>query len=484
MAAAGLTPQQQTNVASGVPTISMTGLTTPATPLNVAPPVQAPIPTLIPPAPITPTTPPKPTTQFMGELDRLTSQLAGKASDASATTSQATAPFEQQLNQVNTQIAERFAQSIANQERVLASGGDTSFQSGESQRIARTDAIETLKLQAIQAGLQGNIALAEKRAQASIDTKYGQIEQDIQTAKTNIQNNFDSFTKEEKKRAQATLLRLDKDDAFVKEQKANEATIFQIASTVQKNGGDATGILEASTPEEALRIAGTKLQDPKLKYEIALLQADLAYKQKATSLLGEPTPAETKATAAAIKEAEASIPIMQDKITAVDVLKEHTGLNSRVGTGIQSRAPRGVLGTLGKAASIVGIPSLLFGDLPDKVTGKGQDFAGGVHKLTGGLTLDNLIAAKARGATFGALSEGELKILADSATSLNDWEIKDDSGKGTGFWNIDQKSFNRELDTIQALTRRALMQSQGTLLTPDEQALIDSLEAVGFDPTF
>ena len=165
---------------------------------------------------------------------------------------------------------------------------------------------------------------------------------------------------------------------------------------------------------------------------------------------------------------------MQDKITAVDALKTNSGLNSRVGTSFLSRGSRGVLGTIGRAVSVVGLPSLLSGAI-DSATGAGQDFAGGVHKLVGGLTLDNLIAAKARGATFGALSEGELGILASSATTINDWEIKDDSGRGTGFWNIDEASFKKELENIKTLTQRAITQSGGSLFSDEESALLDEL---------
>ena len=166
---------------------------------------------------------------------------------------------------------------------------------------------------------------------------------------------------------------------------------------------------------------------------------------------------------------------MQDKVQAVDLIKTLPGLYQRVGTSGLSRGSPTLLGKVGQAVSVVGMPELIASTL-NNVSGDGQNFAGAVHKLVGGLTLDNLIAAKARGATFGALSEGELNILASSATALNDWEIKDSSGKGTGYWNIDEASFKKELDTIKQLTQRAIYQSQGSVFSPDEQAVFDQID--------
>ena len=52
----------------------------------------------------------------------------------------------------------------------------------------------------------------------------------------------------------------------------------------------------------------------------------------------------------------------------------------------------------------------------DTATGGRQNFIAGVEQLRSQLSLDSLIDAKARGATFGALSEGELKVLSASAS--------------------------------------------------------------------
>lgn len=83
----------------------------------------------------------------------------------------------------------------------------------------------------------------------------------------------------------------------------------------------------------------------------------------------------------------------------------------------------------------------------DSATGGRQNFIAGVEQLTSQLSLDSLIQAKAKGATFGALSEGELRLLSNSATKLSKWAITDDNGKVKGY-SASEKDFKAELDKI------------------------------------
>lgn len=95
----------------------------------------------------------------------------------------------------------------------------------------------------------------------------------------------------------------------------------------------------------------------------------------------------------------------------------------------------------------VGANNLTRDFLVNPFSSKKADFIAGVQQLTSQLTLDSLIKAKAAGATFGALSEGELNILAGSATKLNSWAIKDKQGNVTGY-NTSGDSFKKEIDKI------------------------------------
>ena len=99
----------------------------------------------------------------------------------------------------------------------------------------------------------------------------------------------------------------------------------------------------------------------------------------------------------------------------------------------------------------------------DKFTGQKQDFIASVEQLVSGLSLDALIEAKERGATFGALSEGEMQILASSASKIGTWKVTKD-GNVTGY-NTSQSAFKKELDNINRMLSRGL--------SPDRQTMPD-----------
>jgi hypothetical protein len=342
--------------------------------------------------------------------------------------------------------------------------------------------LQVLSQQAAVAAAQGNASLAQgilQSAQAHVDKLFqiqsadAQAQYDYKTKQIEAVYNYASAQQKAKLDAQQHKADQDHADQQAALKNAQEYAKLAIDSNQPELAAQITALDPKSKTysQDLAKLQSQLKMSPQAKLDLQLKQLQIAKAQKELSLLGEPTPAETKATKAALLEAKSSIPVMQDKIQAVDVIKNLPGLVSRVGTGIYSRAPQSFLGGVGQLS----VGALTPEDVLSSVSGSGQQFAGAVHKLTGGLTLQTLIDAKARGATFGALSEGELKILSDSATALNDWEIKDDNGKGTGFWDIDEGSFKKEMDTIKELTQRALFLSQGSVFSPDEQAIFDSI---------
>lgn len=103
-----------------------------------------------------------------------------------------------------------------------------------------------------------------------------------------------------------------------------------------------------------------------------------------------------------------------------------------------------------------------------KVTGDYQAFIGGVSNLVDQLSLDKLIQSKAQGATFGALSDNELRMLGNAATSINNWAEKDKNGKVKGY-NISEKQFKKELETIKTLYTRVIeLKSDTTIRTMND----------------
>lgn len=146
------------------------------------------------------------------------------------------------------------------------------------------------------------------------------------------------------------------------------------------------------------------------RQEQALKQQEFLQKLQTTAP-GTPSPVE--------------IAKQQDSIVAVDSLKTRPGLDNAVGPNWFAR---------GKSLSW------------DNLSGETQGFIAEVEKLRSNLNLDTLVNAKKQGATFGALSDQELKILGSAGTKLGTWAITKD-GNVVGY-NVSEKEFKKELDRI------------------------------------
>ena len=136
------------------------------------------------------------------------------------------------------------------------------------------------------------------------------------------------------------------------------------------------------------------------------------------------------------------------KIKEIDQLIGGKGQDSAVGSSIYSRSPRGFGETAKKFVYGLGIGTLpsLGVDAYNKLTGNTKSYIGKIETLVSKLSLEALQKAKAEGATFGALSEGEWEILGNSATAIQQWKDKRD-GKVVGY-DISEKAMNDELNKI------------------------------------
>lgn len=96
----------------------------------------------------------------------------------------------------------------------------------------------------------------------------------------------------------------------------------------------------------------------------------------------------------------------------------------------------------------------IFGDISwsNWATGGKSNFIAGIEQIRSQLTLDNLINAKAQGATFGALNQTELQTLAASATKLGTWAKKDSDGNVVGY-KANESDFKNELAKINNMAK-------------------------------
>lgn len=124
-----------------------------------------------------------------------------------------------------------------------------------------------------------------------------------------------------------------------------------------------------------------------------------------------------------------------DLVNTLDGVQTHKGFNNAVGPGFFKWFTR---------AATPG--------------GAKQSFIGDVQNIVDNMSLDKLIKAKAEGATFGALSDNELRMLGSAATKIGTWAKKNKNGEVVGY-NVSEKAFRGELDRISSLTKRAYILS-------------------------
>jgi hypothetical protein len=164
----------------------------------------------------------EPINPFIKSIEDLQIDILGKESEKAAQIGTATGGFREQLLDVNKQLRAQQLQAMKDEETALQRGETLGFASGEAARVARNNAFETFRLSSLSEALQGNITFAESQAEKAINVKYAEKEKQLRIARQNLIDNYDSLTPAQKKRADATLLAIDKEDAFVKQEKADQ----------------------------------------------------------------------------------------------------------------------------------------------------------------------------------------------------------------------------------------------------------------------
>lgn len=135
------------------------------------------------------------------------------------------------------------------------------------------------------------------------------------------------------------------------------------------------------------------------------------------------------------KENEIKDYVAQEKLNTIDSLKNHKALDTAVGPNFLVRG--------------------LVGGQWDLMSGNAKDFVATTENLLKGLTLQELIEAKEKGATFGALSNAELEMLANSASKLTNFRVTLPFSDDVIGYNSSEKVFKEELDRIQTLIAMA-----------------------------
>ena len=343
----------------------------------------------------------------------------------------------------------------------------------------------------------GKINSANILIERKLDLKYGDLEAEIDLYKSQLEAITPFMNKEQAQLAEKRQFLLTQATNEIQSARDSEKQLELTKATALKNAYDrGASPLQIAQIQDARSLADiaatgfTTTREEQLRNQLLSSQLTTEGLQQA-KLRGELTPATSE-----LGQAQAA-----GKISETGKLIQSKGLDSAVGTTIFSRGAGGFKGVIGRflagagagaaagaaGGSLLGgigaIPGAIIGavaggvitsaqGVKDTVTGERQDFIAGVEQLRSGLNLDTLINAKARGATFGALSNQELQVLSSSATQLGTWAITNKDGKVIGY-NASEKSVRAELNKINnyakldAILKGADPSSVGVTITED-----------------
>lgn len=361
----------------------------------------------------------------------------------------ATQAREDYTNYSNQLEQEKRALEIRKRD-LLSSGGFESRAQAENAYSAEEN--KSLQRQA-DIAILGNAAMgrynfALTEAKRKVDLELKPFEDELALKKQQYEDNKDMLTTAEKAKLTALYAQEAADLDVTRKDKIAANTMYVNAlqsRAPQSLISEAKAIIDrGGSSSEVARVLGNYSMSQADKLDMQLKQAQISKIYSDINTPKEETPTQAKERQDKEKIAAqkaAQIPIIKEKIDLVNKLKDHAGLNTRVGP------------------SAIGLPTRTFLGVGDAF-GQGQDFAASVQQLTNQDTLTTLLDLKKSGGTLGAVSEKELDLLQKAASKINAWEVKDKNGVGKGQWNVSEKKFKEELDTV-LKSSEALYQSLG-----------------------
>lgn len=416
-------------------------------------------------------------------LEDLQRETVGRAEfTAEEQTRQGIGRFEQEIADINKEIGiERNAlrQTLIDNEG-RAQGQFSRRARGEAARAMAQTAANIEALSSASAAAQGNLTVAQNAVQRAVQAKFEPIEEEIRANREILELRKGTLSLQERKLAER------REEALKSQERS-----FQLQKMTMSQ--DMNSVASAVKDGRISAAQGARINQQLVNGDRSGMNAI----PLAGSLL-------TEEEMAAISQAEATLPILDKKLSNMDALLENDAIGSVVGPTFLARREGGFLGGLkrfatgalsgglaaGAAGSVLGgvgaIPAGIGGalvsgtaaavapGLPDVVTGQRQDFIAGVEQMVSQEFLDSLINVKAQGATFGALQKAEQDALTQAATKIGTWRIANSDGTVLGY-NASEESFKEEIQTIRNLTNLAMTRAGGSTLSPQEDAVLDAI---------
>lgn len=390
----------------------------------------------------------------------------------------------------------QYIQGIRNIDQKNIAQGERNTAQVEAQR---QNAIDALLTNAQLSFTQGQIQSAQAQVKAAVDLKYNAIEQKIANSDKVLARLDLQAGKADSKAVQAAKDRNDQLKADITEKKAQDLKIQQtiidatpfappeVISQAQQAFKDGKSSLEVA---QALgQYGGDYLTREKIKAEIRKMDADAAKVRadaKGTGVTG--ASAATSNAKNWVAQYNSGAMSLEDIYTKIGSTKEALALKNEVSRLIAEQKGKRVYGTddatiqainaqvknvndllNGDVGSIVGLVQGGLGVLPDEMNIYKQDALAVAKNLVSNQTLQALADAKSKGITFGALSEGELGLVADAAGRISSKLIKDKEGNITGF-SGSEGQFKDDLKLIKDNLEKSIATKTGNQSTEDKTA--------------
>jgi hypothetical protein len=322
---------------------------------------------------------------------------------------------------------ERDVQSLAGQGRGIPASvvrGRQALLQSQRRADRKVEAIELENDIATSELLQGKVDSAKKAIQRSVELQFADKKAELE-----IEKDFLSRVDTKEANARKEAIRREEKQMEKAQEEADE--VFNLAQKVQEAGGSAqevAAVMKAKDRNEALANAPTLGRIARM--DMAIKSAEL---QKIQSDIAA-------SNAEGVVPNEQKAEVAQNK---VELLKRMSG--NKLGL-VES------VGTTGIGR--VGLSKLLG-------FGKTSDFEAAAKSFLATDTLDTLIDIKARGATFGNLSDGERAAVGMAANALAGFAEYDNQGNPTGKFKGSEGVVSGHIETIQKAYEKEFIANGG-----------------------
>ena len=359
---------------------------------------------------------------------------------------------QEAVNNYTTQLNTIVAQGEANKLSVVGQGRGIpeAIIGGQQAQMARETAIQALPVQAQLSAAQGNLEMANQ----SLDRLFKIYSDDATNEfnyKTAVRKSvYDFATAQEK--TKIDRIQLADTRAYDEQQKLNDersAYAKMAYANNQSSLGSQIASLDykSSTFKTDLAKLSSQIVDPNAALDTAIKQQQLI-KAKA----------DNNGTSAKLTKVTINgVDYMQDEKGNLSTPKIPAGTNESLPLLLEQGANdiKTIADLQLDNTSINASAGAYTHDKPfgQPFSMKIQDWQAQVGNTLAKLTLAELARVKGQGVTFGALSEGERKAVADSASVLNQGKIMKGTGENavwTGNFSLSESEVKRQLGIIQS----------------------------------